>query len=376
MTAQVSFNFPHPTLPSLHGPELVNGQRLDRFLRPIRANALSVASNGGNGLLGHLSLVVNPDVYELQSGGIPFVVPANPGLHPVHPENATGPQITEINRSHLALRAEHTKYVETSNALQAQVLEAVPDHFIRPLADPITEYANVSVLTIVNQLVARFGTITDEELQANALSLQRPWAPTDAIDTVWANINECRAFAVAGEDPISDRTTIAAALLTLERTGQFTLAVHEWHNKPAAEKTYANLVTHFNAADRERLRLLTTRNAGFHGNALHAAAINAPPVEQALIAPGAAPAVVPPAAAPPAAANHPTPMFYCHSHGLGTNPAHTSLTCRTRGPGHDTTATVNNMRGGCNLIQRRRNERVVWTAPPPRATNPAPAANN
>jgi hypothetical protein len=69
-------------------------------------------------------------------------------------------------------------------------------------------------------------------------------------------------------------------------------------------------------------------------------------------------------------------MFYCHSHSLGTNPVHASMTCRTRGPGHDTTPTVNNMHSGCNLIQRHRNERVVWTTPPPRTTNPAPAANN
>jgi hypothetical protein len=185
MTVQVNFNSPHPTLPSLHGSELVNHQC------PLRANTLSIASNGR---LGHLSLVVNPNVYELQSGGIPFVVPANPGLHPIHPENATGPQITEINRSHLALRAEHSK-----NAIQAQVLEAVPDHFIRPLANPITKCVNIPVLTIVNQLVTCFGAITDEELQANAPNLQRPWTLTDAINTVCSNINECRAFAVAGE---------------------------------------------------------------------------------------------------------------------------------------------------------------------------------
>jgi hypothetical protein len=361
--------FPHPTLPSLHG-EPPNRQRLDSFLRSLRANAISVPSNGGDGRLGHLALVVTPALYGLQSGGIDYVPPANPGTHPVHPDNATGPQITEINRSHLAQKAEHKAHVDTENALKTLIIEAVPKIYLHQLADPITEFANVSVLTMVNHLIARFGTITDTDLENNLQALQLLWNTAEAIDTVWANVTDCRAFAEAGGDPISDRTTIAAVLQTFTRTGQFATAIHEWRQLTAAEKTYDNLIVHFNTADAERRLLLTTSNAGFHGNALLVATETASLGEQALIAP----AVAPPAAAPPATG--PRPMYYCHSHGLSTNPDHTSETCRTRAPGHITTATVDNMRGGCNLIQRRRNERVVWTAPPPRASTQAPTANN
>jgi hypothetical protein len=119
---------------------------LDRFLLPLRANAISVASNGGNGHLGHLALVVNPDVYEDQSGGIAFVAPANPGTHPVHPENATGPQITEINRSHLARKAEFKEYTDTGNALKALIIVAVPEHF--QLVPPGVHRANAAERSI------------------------------------------------------------------------------------------------------------------------------------------------------------------------------------------------------------------------------------
>lgn len=369
-----AFNFPHPTLPSLHG-EIPNHQRLDSFLLELRANAISVASNGGNGRLGHLSLVVTPAMYLNQSAGIAYVAPANPGTHPVHPENATGPQIIEINRSHLAQKAEYKSYVDTENALKALILEAVPTVYLHQLSDPITAYATVSALDMVNHLTTRFGTINDNELEVNRQNLQLVWDPATAVDTIWANATDRRAFAAAGGDPISDRATIAAILLTFTRTGQFGTAIHEWHQLPAAEKTYANLGPHFNAANAERLETLTTGNIGFHGNAL-LAADPVPAVEQALIAPALAPPAAAPAVHPPDAATRPRQMYYCHSHGLSTNPAHTSMTCRTRATGHDATATVDNMRGGCNLIQRRRNERVVWTAPPPRASTQAPAANN
>jgi hypothetical protein len=63
-------------------------------------------------------------------------------------------------------------------------------------------------------------------------------------------------------------------------------------------------------------------------------------------------------------------MYYCHTHGLSINHEHTSMTCATRGPNHDATATADNMKGGCNLIRRRPQENVVWS---PRSHSRAPA---
>ena len=49
-------------------------------------------------------------------------------------------------------------------------------------------------------------------------------------------------------------------------------------------------------------------------------------------------------------------IFYCHTHGYGTNPKHTSETCKRPGPNHDKTATAKNTKGGNTRFQRRYNQ--------------------
>lgn len=360
---------PLPALPSLHGPRPTLA-RMREFFLALNSMAIDLTSTG-NGHLGHLALTLAPERYAIQAGNVQFVVPVNPGVHPVHPANATGPQITEINRAHKANHELYIEYTDANVTLKKAVRTAVPDTMIHALSDAETGFANVTVLQIVELLHAKF-PVTGTALRTNRnVDLRRTWNPaTDSIDTVWANTTTVRAIAAAGGDPITDASAQDGVLEVLEQTGQFGTAIHEWHNKPAADKTYANLVLHFDQADARRLELLTSRTAGFHGNALLAADGTTPPTEQALLAPGGAP----PALAPPAAPARTPQLYYCHTHGLSTSAAHTSMTCRSRGPGHDTTATVFNMKGGCNLIQRRRNEKIVWTAPTPRT--PAPAQGN
>lgn len=55
---------------------------------------------------------------------------------------------------------------------------------------------------------------------------------------------------------------------------------------------------------------------------------------------------------------------YCWTHGYGTNPNHTSCTCKNKAPGHRNDATLENMFGGNNTITRNRGEPAVYRAPP------------
>jgi hypothetical protein len=45
-------------------------------------------------------------------------------------------------------------------------------------------------------------------------------------------------------------------------------------------------------------------------------------------------------------------MYYCWTYGLGKNRAHTSVSCNRKAPGHQDTATANNLMGGNNTIMR------------------------
>jgi hypothetical protein len=350
---------PHPTLPSLHGLEEPGWHEMDNLKRDLRENAIAMKSTG-NGILGHLPLVVAPATYLLESNNVPFVVPVNPGANAIVPDNATNFQMTQINHTFLVQTKHWDEYLNAQLELKKLLLAAVPDKYIRSLKSKLSGYTNVSILAILDHLDAKFSKISDAALRDNHADLERTWSTADSIDTVWDHIEQCRDFATAGENPISDKTVIAAALMVIENTGQFSHDIHDWNKKPAADKTYDNLVLHFTEADYERRRKLTARNAGYQGTALLAAtdSATAPPAAQALLAP---------AAAPPADSSQ---MYYCFSHGLTSDRRHTSATCTKPSANHDTTATAHNMKGGNNYIRRRRDEKAVWK-PTPRPAAPA-----
>ena len=56
-------------------------------------------------------------------------------------------------------------------------------------------------------------------------------------------------------------------------------------------------------------------------------------------------------------------MYYCWSHGLGPFKTHTSATCTHPQPGHQKTATMSDMRGGCCIIKRKKGERAIYKKP-------------
>ena len=102
-------NFPHPTLTPLSN-NTPTGATLRILHQELNANAIAVPSIRGNGTLGHLALVTSAANYLLLAT-VPFIAPVHPGIAPVHAANATGAQITKVNRQFAADGKEHTLYI-------------------------------------------------------------------------------------------------------------------------------------------------------------------------------------------------------------------------------------------------------------------------
>jgi hypothetical protein len=110
-------------------------------------------------------------------------------------------------------------------------------------------------------------------------------------------------------------------------SGVFADEVKLWNNKPLADKTYANLQTHFKQANKNRLLSDKTLKETL---AAHKALAKAN---------GTVPEGVPEDAKPD--------FGYCHTHGYCKNLKHTSMTCKFPGPSHKKEATSANKLGGC-----------------------------
>jgi len=372
---------PHPTLTPVLGTPTHLTMR--PFLRQLYANARSVDSLRGGGMHGYLALVMSPEAYVALAGE-EFIAPTHPGANPLHPPAATGPQITEINRVYAAALADLVQYRAMQQFLKKQIFEAVEPLYLAELEDGMMGFADVSAATLVAHLTTEYGRITIDEKDANMASLEIPWNPDEHLTTVWTRLARAQLIATDAGTPIPDEVLMHKTLRVIENSNVFNDYAKRWHERPEATQTYADLRHFFGAADVQRRRHMTAQSGGFHG-AL--AAQTLPPLATlTLDAPSAAPLPPPPpanyalAAAPapgtvvapttpnPAPSSHPvgaggTHMFYCWTHGMGKNHAHTSSTCQRKAPGHQDTATYDNMLGGNDKLQRTRPARNPNSTP-------------
>jgi hypothetical protein len=301
-----------------------------------------------------------PPADYLTRVGQAFDVPIHPGIAPLHPGNPTSAQITETNRQYAAALAEHALYQTTGEELKKQIIYAVPNLYLAILSDDEMGYADVSCATMLQHLKTAYAIITTDDLETNRNRLSADWSPEDPIEDLWNRLTEVQRFAEAGKEPISDTTCLRLTLKTLEKTGVFATSIEHWRATDESTWTLATFQKHFANADKERHRKLTAQAAGYHG--AHAATTPTP---------------TPSANAPnlfSARVDNCT-MYYCWSHGLGTNPTHTSLACRLKKPGHEDTATVRNRMGGSNIIMDNRPSGSNRRAPPTNPTTPAPTSS-
>ena len=78
--------FEFPELDRISGKP--NADSLIKLKKQLKSNASSISSNLGDGLHGHLGLVINPAEYALVSP-VPLVAPVHPGVLVIAPGSTT-----------------------------------------------------------------------------------------------------------------------------------------------------------------------------------------------------------------------------------------------------------------------------------------------
>jgi hypothetical protein len=361
------FGFPHPELTRIVGRR--DAQSIKLLRKELYANAMIVPASRGGGANGHLGLLMPNAPYFLRAGEH-YIAPNAPGVQTAHLPNATSAQILEANRQFDKNSKEYSIHASITASLRNQQLLAVDGTYYKKLEDDEFGYVDVSPKAIlVHPLTTHYGTRSSTDLEDNRGKLKSPWSPDDEIKTLWTRVSECRNFAAGTTEEITDDIlAMRLLLIPFEKVGVLTLYVSEWNRKATVDKTYPAFKLFFSAANKERVRQMTAGTAGYH--ALHAKnvpptapnnqATNVPPTVPHVQAPVPAPATVNLAAAASTVAAPPwdaprivsnlIELFYCWTHGLCTNPLHTSGSCTRPREGHQITATAANMMGGNNTI--------------------------
>jgi hypothetical protein len=203
MANQVNINyFPHAVLTPLAN-QRPTAATLGLLQQELTANAISVTSARGNGLLGHYALVVSPAKY-LAAAGVAFVTPVNPGNALVIQMPATAHVIAEANRQFTLDQREFAIYSTTEATLKRLVLKAVPSTYTNVLKDKTLGFANVTTLAILTHLKTDYGTISTDDLDRNLVKLHKEWSLANPIEDLFKQVRQCREFAV-DDDPITEK---------------------------------------------------------------------------------------------------------------------------------------------------------------------------
>jgi hypothetical protein len=337
----------------------------------LNANAASVYSARGDGLLGHRALTINAVDYESRSQGhVKFIAPTNLPINPTHKDKATEAEIAEDNRQNKALRLEFVLWHNVDAVLRNLLIAAVPGIFLATMKNPVTGFGNVTCLELLTHLHDNYGKITEQELEDNVIRMRAQWNPPTAIEALLVQIEDGIAFVAEGNDEPTKPTILRWAYDIVAKTGRYDLACREWRqfNPTSTTKDWQKFKSHFKAADRDMRSQDTTGTADYHG--AHAATNDATLLATTQAALAASELKLAHAMAQVSLSSSSKsnsdqsintrisglttpdtrPRAYCWTHGHTTNLQHTSPTCQYPQEGHEVSATATNMMGGTNTL--------------------------
>jgi len=187
---------------------------LEAFQDKLDVNAMNIPSWSTK--LGHLYLTIKSADFT-KANGTALIDPTDPGNVATAPtpivriatrsaivaataEGAPAPgDITlpidpfaaqEAIRVHQQEQNEYITFVTTRTVLQTMIINSVHDQYINALRDPVTKYALVTPLQLLDHLWTTYGESDQGDLSANEDRMKSPWPPPTPIETLFKQMNE------------------------------------------------------------------------------------------------------------------------------------------------------------------------------------------
>jgi hypothetical protein len=210
--------FPHSSLPKVTGEPTFEDLKVIRRL--LNNNAMSVASYEGGGRHGHLGIIMTNEEYFAIAVDV-FPVPNNPGPSAAVVAGMTAAVIGETTRVHREATQVYRTYQNVDQAIKKLIIESFDDAYLNALSDEILGYANCTSLQLLTHLLTYYAMIAPTELTQNYERLNTPYDPNQPIEALFQQIQDDRAFAVAGGQPYGAAMIVNMAYILVFNTGLF-----------------------------------------------------------------------------------------------------------------------------------------------------------
>jgi hypothetical protein len=194
-----------------------------------------------------------------------FPVPDNPGTSPAVVVGMTVAVVAELTRLHSEAAQVYRTYHNVDQAITKLILQAFDDAYLNALSNEVVGYANYTSLDLLTHLLTFYAMIAPTELTQNYERLNTLYDPNQPIETLFQQIQDARAFAVAGGQPYVAAMIVNVAYTLVFNTELFPDACCAWQSRAIAAKTWAQFKIDFATAHREfHLTNQTAQKSGFH----------------------------------------------------------------------------------------------------------------
>ena len=152
-------------------------------------------------------------------------------------------------------------------ALLNHLQRSLEPKYLESFVDESTALLTGDIPDILDHLFSRYGTVSGEEVKNKEVEvLKTAFTPSDPLVLIWNPIEKLKRLAIQANLPYTEPQLISFALQIIRNTHDFEIALGEWNQKPAADKTWENLKSHFYTAQEnlKKIRGPTMAQAGFH----------------------------------------------------------------------------------------------------------------
>jgi hypothetical protein len=187
--------FPHSSLGKVAGEPTFEDLKV--IQRLLNTNAMSVSSYVGGGRHGHLCIIMTNEEYFAIAADV-FPVPDTPGASPEVVAGMMAAVIAELTGLHREETQLYRTYHNVDQAIKKLILEAFDDAYLNALSEEVVGYANCTSLDLLTHVLTFDAMIAPTELTQNYERLNTPYDPNQPIETLFQQIQDARALAVAG----------------------------------------------------------------------------------------------------------------------------------------------------------------------------------
>ena len=246
----------------------IDGQPQDRDIAKLQRELTEIAasfptSNGG-GSHGHIGMLMDDTAYQaISTGGMPFVIPTNPGSYPANVDPDPVIREGQIADHKLELK-EFETYLGVASGLRLKIQEAIDEEWLEGIRHEQLGFAHLTPMQMLDHIILG-GAILDymdvEELTSN---LMEPWDTSENPATRFARDDTYERQLIKARFPNQQALRLAIIQASARKSGEYDLFLREFDARPANQRTFAHFRPLFvNEFAKRNKHKDTARSAGF-----------------------------------------------------------------------------------------------------------------